>query len=52
LFKELLNRGYQCVALELPEVADTVYNDLMFTWPGQFKFIYTEDQAPEDAFEI
>ena len=52
LFKELLNRGYQCVALELPEVADRVYNDLMYTWPGQFKFIYTEDQAPEDAFEI
>ena len=52
LFKELLNRGYQCVALELPEVADRVYNDLMFTWPGQFKFIYTEDQAPEDAFTI
>ena len=52
LFKELLNRGYQCVALELPEVADSVYNDLMYTWPGQFKFIYTEDQSPEDAFEI
>jgi len=52
LFRELLNRGYQCVALELPEVADRVYNDLMFTWPGQFKFIYTEDQAPEDAFTI
>ena len=52
LFKELLNRGYQCVALELPEVADRVYNDLMFTWPGQFKFIYTEDQAPEGAFKI
>ena len=52
LFRELLNRGYQCVALELPEVSDRVYNDLMFTWPGQFKFIYTEDQAPEDAFTI
>ncbi len=52
LFKELLKRGYHCVALELPEVADRVYNDLMFTWPGQFKFIYTEDQAPEDAFKI
>ena len=52
LFKELLKRGYHCVALELPEVADRVYNDLMFTWPGQFKFIYTEDQAPEGAFKI
>ena len=52
LFKELLNRGYTCVALELPEVSDKVYNDLMYTWPGKFKFIYTEDQAPEDAFEI
>jgi nucleotide sugar dehydrogenase len=52
LFKELLNRGYHCVALELPEVSDKVYNDLMYTWPGQFKFIYTEDQTPEDAFII
>ena len=52
LFKELLNRGYHCVALELPEVSDRVYNDLMYTWPGQFKFIYTEDQAPEGAFKI
>ena len=52
LFRELLNRGYTCVALELPEVSDKVYNDLMYTWPGKFKFIYTEDQAPADAFEI
>ena len=47
-----MNRGYKCVALELPEVVDRVYNDLMYTWPGQYKFIYTEDNIPTDAFEI
>ena len=52
LFRELMNRGYKCVALELPEVGDRVYNDLMYTWPGQYKFIYTEDNIPTDAFEI
>jgi nucleotide sugar dehydrogenase len=52
LFKELLSRGYTCIALELPEVSEMVYNDLMFTWPGKFKFIYTEEHAPKDAFRI
>ena len=52
LFKELMKRGYKCVAMELPEVAERVYNDLVYTWPGQFKFIYTEDNIPTDAFEI
>ena len=52
LFKELMKRGYKCVAMELPEVAERVYNDLGYTWPGQFKFIYTEDNIPTDAFEI
>ena len=52
LFKELLKRGYKVVALELPEVVDMVYDDLVYTWPGQFKFIYTEDQIPEDAYKV
>ncbi len=52
LFKEMLKRGYKCIALELPEVVEKVYNDLMYTWPGQFKFIYNVEHVPEDAFEI
>ena len=52
LFKEMMKRGYKCVAMELPEVSERVYNDLMYTWPGQFKFIYNVEHVPEDAFEI
>ena len=52
LFKELLSRGYKVVALELPEVVDRVYDDLVYTWPGQFKFIYTEEQIPNDAYKV
>ena len=50
--KELLSRGYTCIAMELPEVSERVYNDLMYTWPGKFKFIYSEEQVPQDAFVI
>ena len=52
LFKELLKRGYKCIALELPEVVEKVYNDLMYTWPGQFQFIYDENNLPSDYFKI
>mgnify|MGYP003120155789 CR=1 FL=1 len=52
LFKELMNRGYKCIAMELPEVVEMVYNDLLYTWPGQFQFIYGEEQVPQDAFVI
>jgi len=52
LFKELLKRGYKVVALELPEVVERVYDDLVYTWPGQFKFIYTEEQIPNDAYKV
>ena len=52
LFKELLKRGHKCIALELPEVVEKVYNDLMYTWPGQFQFIYEEKQLPSDYYKI
>lgn len=52
LFKELLNRGYKCIALELPEVVEKVYNDLMYTWPGKFQFIYEEKQLPPHYYKI
>ena len=52
LFKEMLKRGYKCIALELPEVVEKVYNDLMYTWPGQFQFIYNEEQKPNEVIEI
>ena len=52
LFKELLRRGYRVVAMELPEVVEKVYNDLMYTWPGKFQFIYNEEQKPNEVIEI
>ena len=52
LFKELLKRGYKCIAMELPEVVEKVYNDLMYTWPGQFQFIYDEKHLPLDYYKI
>tara|TARA_B100000902_G_scaffold303725_1_gene291904 strand:- start:17 stop:1216 length:1200 start_codon:yes stop_codon:yes gene_type:complete len=52
LFKELLTRGYKVVVMELPEVVEKVYDDLVYTWPGQFKFIYTEDQMPHDYYRV
>ena len=52
LFKEMLKRGYKCIALELPEVVEKVYNDLMYTWPGKFQFIYEEKQLPPDYYKI
>ena len=52
LFKELLKRGYKVVALELPEVVEKVYNDLMYTWPGQFQFVYSEDQIPVNVYRV
>ena len=52
LFKELLNRGYQCIALDLPEVVEKVYNDLMYTWTGKFQFIYDEKHLPLDYYKI
>jgi nucleotide sugar dehydrogenase len=52
LFKELLKRGYKVVAMELPEVVEKVYNDLLYTWPGKFQFIYEEGQKPSDVFEV
>jgi len=52
LFKELMNRGYKCIALELPEVVERVYNDLLYTWPGLFQFIYDEKQLPSDVYRI
>ena len=52
LFKELLKRGHKCIALELPEVVEKVYNDLMYTWPGKFQFIYEEKQLPPDYYKI
>ena len=52
LFKELLTRGYKVVVMELPEVVEKVYDDLVYTWPGQFKFISTEDQMPQDYYRV
>ena len=52
LFKELLSRGYKVVALELPEVVERVYDDLVYTWPGQFKFIYAEEHIPNDCYKV
>ena len=52
LFKELLNRGYKVVAKELPDVVERVYNDLVFTWPGKFQFIYDEEHLPANVFKV
>ena len=52
LFKELLDRGYKVVVMELPDVVERVYNDLIFTWPGKFQFIYDEDHLPADVFKV
>ena len=52
LFKELLDRGYKVVAMELPDVVERVYNDLVFTWPGKFQFIYDEAHLPPDVFKV
>ena len=52
LFKELLNRGYKVVAMELPDVVERVYNDLVFTWPGKFQFIYDEAHLPPDYHKV
>ena len=52
LFKELLDRGYKVVVMELPDVVERVYNDLVFTWPGKFQFIYDEDHLPADVFKV
>jgi hypothetical protein len=38
--------------MELPEVVEKVYNDLMYTWPGKFQFIYNEEQKPNEVIEI
>ena len=52
LFKELLSRGYKVTVMELPEVVEKVYNDLVYTWPGQFKFIYSEEHIPNDYYKV
>ena len=52
LFKELLDRGYKVVVMELPDVVERVYNDLIFTWPGKFQFIYDEENLPSDVFKV
>jgi len=52
LFKELLTRGYKVTVMELPEVVEKVYDDLVFTWPGQFKFIYSEEHIPHDYYKV
>ena len=52
LFKELLSRGYKVTVMELPEVVEKVYNDLVYTWPGQFKFIYAEEHIPNDCYKV
>ena len=52
LFKELLDRGYKVVVMELPDVVERVYNDLVFTWPGKFQFIYDEDHLPADVYRV
>ena len=52
LFKELLDRGYKVVAKELPDVVERVYNDLVFTWPGKFQFIYDEEHLPANVFKV
>ena len=52
LFKELLTRGYKFTVMELPEVVEEVYDDLVFTWPGQFKFIYSEEHIPHDYYKV
>ena len=52
LFKELLSRGYKVTVMELPEVVERVYDDLVYTWPGQFKFIYSEEHIPNDYYKV
>ena len=52
LFKELLSRGYKVTVMELPEVVEKVYDDLVYTWPGQFKFIYREEHIPPDYHKV
>ena len=52
LFKELLSRGYKVTVMELPEVVEKLYDDLVYTWPGQFKFIYSEEHIPPDYHKV
>ena len=52
LFKELLSRGYKVTVMELPEVVEKLYDDLVYTWPGQFKFIYNEEHIPHDYYMV
>ncbi len=52
LFKELLTRGYKVIVMELPEVVERLYDDLVYTWPGQFKFIYSEEHIPPDYHKV
>ena len=52
LCKELMKKGHKVFIKDLPEVAEMVYTDWMYTWPGKFQFIYDEDKIPKEVFKV
>ena len=52
LCKDLMKKGHKVVIFDLPEVAEMVYTDWMYTWPGKFQFIYDEDKIPKEVFKV
>ena len=52
LCKELMKKGHKVFIKDLPEVAEMVYTDWMYTWPGQFQFVYEGKQIPSEVFTV
>ena len=52
LCKELMKKGHKVFIKDLPEVAEMVYTDWMYTWPGQFQFVYEGKHIPSEVFTV
>ena len=52
LAKDLMKKGHKIVIYDLPEVAEMVYTNWMYTWPGKFQFIYDEAKIPNEVFKV
>ena len=52
LCKELMNKGHKVFIKDLPEVAEMVYTDWMYIWPGQFQFVYDGKHIPSEVFTV
>ena len=52
LCKDLMKKGHKVVIFDLPEVAEMVYTDWMYTWPGQFQFVYEGKHIPSEVFTV